>query len=931
MPLSAGTRLGPYEIQAAIGAGGMGEVYRAHDTRLGRDVAIKVLPRDVSADPDRRARFEREAKTIAGLNHPHICTLHDVGEHNGSTYLVMEHLQGQTLADRVAKGPLPLEQALTVATEIADALTAAHRQGVIHRDLKPGNVVLTKTGAKLLDFGLAKLKGHGEQAAAASLASAPTQTRPLTSEGAIVGTLQYMAPEQVEGKPADARTDLWALGAILYEMLTGKRAFEGASAASLIGHIMNTEPPALATLQPLTPPALDRLVRQCLAKAPDERPDTAHDLTSQLRSIRETSGAPGVAGTQAQREVRRRREPRVAVFAAGGLLLFATGAAIAAALLVWAPWRTTPVPALLTLSADIGADALLDFDQGSAAILSPDGQTLAFVATVSGLSKIFVRRLDQLQAAPLAGTDGAASPFFSPDGQQLGFFANGKLKKVPVTGGAASVLSDAPNGRGATWADDDTIIFTPATAVGTRLMRVSAAGGGAAEPFSTLSPGAKTQRWPQAIARRVVLYTEHSDLTGFDSANLVVVLMAGGVPKTVVKGGYYGRYLPTGLASPKRGERKDGHLIYVQQSTLFAVRFDLDRLEIVGRAVPVLDDLAANPRSAGAQVAFSPTGTLVYQRGAITSRDESNPIDWMTRDGNTSSLRAAAANWANPRFSPDGLKLALEISDGKQSDIYTYDWTRDRLTQLTFDPNQDRWPVWTPDSRGIAFASDRAKPGIANIYYVNADGTGSVTRLTDSPGTQTPSSWHGKILAFSEKFSEDKAAPWDLMMLPVEGDGTHGWTPGKPTVLPGTSAAKGFLPVFSPDGRFFAYSATEGGDRCVYVRPFPGPVGQWRISTDSGAYPRWSGTSELLFISRGKVWAARYSVVGDSFQAETPQEWSPTKFMYVAGTGNASYDVHPDGKRVALLAAKADIVNNKIVFAFNFFEQLRRLLPESKR
>src|SRR5512139_1560466 len=301
MSLAPGTRLGPYEVTALIGAGGMGEVYKAKDTRLDRSVAIKVLPSHVSADADRRARFAREAKTIAGLNHPHICTLHDVGETDGTTYLVMEHLAGETLAQRLEKGQLPLERALTVATEIADALSAAHRQGVIHRDLKPGNVMLTKTGAKLLDFGLAKLKAHGEQPAAASLASAPTRTAPLTSEGTIVGTLHYMAPEQVEGKAADARTDLWALGAILYEMLTGKRAFEGTSAASLIGAILEREPAPVSTLQPLTPPAVDRLVRQCLAKAPDDRPDTAHDVANELRWMREPSGVGALAGVQPRR------------------------------------------------------------------------------------------------------------------------------------------------------------------------------------------------------------------------------------------------------------------------------------------------------------------------------------------------------------------------------------------------------------------------------------------------------------------------------------------------------------------------------------------------------------------------------------------------------------------------------------------------------
>ena len=446
------------------------------------------------------------------------------------------------------------------------------------------------------------------------------------------------------------------------------------------------------------------------------------------------------------------------------------------------------------------------------------------------------------------------------------------------------------------------------------LLRVSSAGG-KSEPFSPLSKDAVTQRWPQGIAGRLVLYTEHSSLEAFDAANLVIAPLRGGAPKIVVQGGYFGRYLPS------------GHLIYMQQGTLFAVRFDLDRLETVGQAAPVLQGVAASSAQGGAQVAFSSNGTLAYRPGTVAS--QLNPIDWMTRDGKTSVLRAAGANWTNPRFSPDGRKLALEISDGKQSDIWIYDWARDTLTQLTFDPSNDKSPVWTPDGHRIAFASDRAKPGTANLYMVNADGTGEVTRLTDGPDNQWPASWHpnGKILAFSDKPG--------LMTLAVEGDATHGWKAGTPAVFLGGGGSWQGVPMFSPDGRWIAYITFTGSNTFqVDVRPFPGPLGgPWRISTNYGIYPRWSTTShELLFLdpTQGKVMVAPYAVVGDSFQADKPQVWSPGRFV---GMGNNSpYDLHPDGKRVAGTAAKAqaDAPNDKIVLLFNFFDELNRLLPVKK-
>jgi serine/threonine-protein kinase len=584
---------------------------------------------------------------------------------------------------------------------------------------------------------------------------------------------------------------------------------------------------------------------------------------------------------------------------------------------MWAPWRRTPGPAPRTLLASIGADASLRTDRGASAILSPNGATLAFAARQAGKTVLFVRKLDQLQAAALAGTEDATYPFFSPDGQWIAFFAGGKLKKVSVTGGAPLNLCDAPSGRGGAWADDDTIVFAPAATPNTRLMRVSASGG-AASAAAAFGEGGVTQRWPQALpGGKGLLYTEHSATGDFDAANLVIAPLSGETPKVVVRGGYYGRYVPS------------GHLLYMQQGTLFAAAFDLDRLETIGQAVPALEGVAADPTAGGAQVAFSADGTLVYVPGAAAAA--AHPIDWMTRDGKVSPLRAERAQWANPVFSPDGQRLALDISDGKQRDIWIYEWARDTLTQLTFESGNDNRPVWTPDGRRIVFSSDRAKPGTSNLYWVNADGTGEVTRLTESPEDQFAFSWHpsGRFLAF---IANQAATGWDLMILPMEGDASQGLTPGTATVFLGAPGTQVY-PRFSPDGRWIAYFSAEASNADVYVRPFPGPGGQWRISTGGGNFPLWSATAhELLFSSQGKVMFAPYSVVGDSFRADAPKPWSPTGHQ---GLGvSYPYDLHPDGKRLALIAASAPgggaVAQDKVVFFFGFGEHLKKIAPGTK-
>jgi serine/threonine-protein kinase len=911
LALTPGTRLGVYAITAQIGEGGMGQVFRATDTKLNRDVALKVLPDSFANDADRLARFTREAQTLAALNHPNIAGIYGIEESDGVRALVMELVEGEDLSQRIARRAIPLEEALLIARQIAEALEAAHEQGIIHRDLKPANIKVRADGTvKVLDFGLAKAM-EPAAARAASASMSPTITTPaMTQVGMILGTAAYMSPEQARGKTVDKRADIWAFGCVLFEMLTRSQPFPGEDISHVLARVIEREP-EWSALPPALPPELGTLLRRCLVKDPRQRIRDIGDVRLALEGTFDTavpqSTAHGARPTSAAARALPWAIASVAVIVAGVLLTRL------------APWRSAPVPTPRKLLASIGADASLATN--GAAILSPDGTTLAFVARQAAppaQTRLFLRKLDQLQASALAGTERATSPFFSPDGQWIAFFADGKLKKISVIGGAAVNLCDAPAGRGGTWVDDDTIIFTPTTGLNVTLMRVSAAGGTPAA-FGTLSPGATLQRWPQALpGDKAVLYTEHSEVNNFDRATLVVAPLSGGTPKVVVHGGYYGRYVPS------------GHLIYVQQRTLFAVRFDLTRLETIGQAVPALEGLTSDARSGSAELAFSSDGTLVYVPGLVAT--VARPIDWLTREGKTSALRATKADWANPRFSPDGQRLAIDISDGKQRDIWVYEWARDTLTQSTFDPGDDRDPVWTPDGRRIVFQSDRAKAGIFNLYAVNADGTGEVTRLTESPDDQWPSSWHpsGKFLAFDARGPAGNA----LMILPIEADAARGWTPGKPSVFVRTPACCA-TPTFSPDGRWVAYSSSEaGGGSDVYVRPFPGPGGKWRISTAGGTLPRWSAvTHELVFrlpSGDGRIMAAPYAVVGESFRADTPQVWSPTN-IYRAST-NSGYDLHPDGKRVATFVdqEQAGGVQDKVVFVSNFFHYLRKIAPGAK-
>jgi serine/threonine-protein kinase len=905
--IAPGASLGPYEIHAPLGSGGMGEVYRARDARLNRTVAVKVLPKEFARNPRRRERFEREARAVSGLTHPHICALYDVGAQNGMEFLVMEYCEGETLASRIAKRPLRLEQVLLYAIQIAEALDAAHRLGITHRDLKPSNVMLTSTGVKLLDFGVAKWRDDP--------AGPRTTVESLTNEGTLVGTLNYMAPEQLQGDDADARSDIFSLGAVIYEMATGRRAFEGKSRASVIAAILEREPQPMNALQPLASRVLDRVVRNCLAKDPDERWQNVRDLASELRWIAE--GTMEAVGPRVTTRVQRALPWAIAMTLA---------VALVTTILVWKPWRAAPAPSSRQLSVELGAEGFLagslappsaGYGTPSLAI-SPDGSMLAFVTERNHVDRLYLRRFGQLQAAPLI-TGSVSDPFFSPDGQWIGFFssADGKLKKVPVAGGSAVAICDIDTltPRGASWGDDDSIVFNPFAQPWTPLLRVPAAGG-EPEPVSTLSEGEMTHRWPQVLpGANAVLFAAFGTQGGIDASDIVAQRLPRGPAKIVLRGAHYARYL------------RSGYLVYAQAAALYAVPFDVNRLEVTGQPVAVVQGVTSFKMTGASLFDMSDTGTLVYAAGELIGTEA--PMAWMHRDGTMTPMRAAPRDWRSPQISPDGARVVFHLDDGRQLDLYVYEWARDFTTRLTSDPAVDANPIWSPDGRTIVFSSSRGVKQLANLYWISADGSGEPHRLTESDYRQIASSWHpsGKYLAFDQQISRQQ---WDLMVVPVQASGSV-WKAGTPTrVL--SKIAQRPAAVFSPDGQWLAYTSNESGRSEVFVRAFPGPGIAWQVSTSGGWFPTWSRRrNELFYLSPDShLMVVSYSVEGNTFRANPPQTWAEQPIN--GRPGQRPFDVHPDGDRFVVSGDLASRTNvDKVVLISNFFDDVRRRLSDTTR
>jgi eukaryotic-like serine/threonine-protein kinase len=893
MAILSGKRLGPYEILSAIGAGGMGEVYRARDTRLDRVVAVKILHDHLSDKAELRERFEREAKTIASLNHPHICTLYDIGHQDGTDFLVMEYLEGETLAERLKRGPLPLEQVLRYAIEIADALDKAHRKGITHRDLKPGNIMLTKSGTKLLDFGLAKLRGP--QVAVANLSALPTEGSNLTAQGTILGTLQYMAPEQVEGKTneIDARTDIFAFGVVVYEMATGKKAFEGQTQASLIAKILETDPTPISSLQPMTPPQLDRVMKKCLAKEREDRWQSAKDLTDELKWIAETPESARGVGVELKR-TRGLWQPIALAMAAAAIVVVGGRA-------IWNLKPAQPRPVTRTVIALPPEQQLAALDLPVIAI-SPDGNYLTYAATARGQTQqLFLRAMNSLQARPIPGTEGAINPFFSPDSQWLGFFQGGTLKRVSVTGGAAVSVGYAANPRGASWDGQKTIIFAPSQ--DGPLQQVSNEGG-VSRPLTQLEKADITHRWPEVLpGGKAVAFVAAPRDTSVASDRILVRSLQTGEQRDFGQGVTYPRYVPS------------GHLIYAQGTTLMAVPFDPDRLEIKGSAVPVVEGVAVSQVTGAAQYGISATGSLAYVSAALTTAQRR--LVWVNRNGTEQPLPAPPHAYRYARLSPDGRRIAVE----SDSQIWIYDLAKDTFTRLTFEGTTNQGPVWTPDGKRITVDSN--KEGTANLFWQLADGSGGLERLAPGQYAQVPRSWSpdGQILAFHEnnpttgkdiwvlRLSDQKAEPF--LRTPFNEGG----------------------PVFSPDGHWLAYISDESGRPEIYVKPYPGPGGKWQVSTEGGSEPAWNHNGrELFFRSGSKMMAAEVTTL-PTFSVGKPKLLFEGQYVPVqAGLMSTAYDVSPDGQRFLVIKANEQAqAPAQINVVLNWFEELKQKAPPGKK
>jgi serine/threonine-protein kinase len=918
--LGSGHRIGPYEITGSIGAGGMGEVYRAHDARLNRDVALKVLPDGVAADPDRLPRFRREAQLLASLNHQNIAAIHGLEEdaRDGSlrTALVLELVDGPTLADRLASGALPIDEALRIAAQVANALEAAHDRGIIHRDLKPANIKIRSDGVvKVLDFGLAKAFDGDVASQAGSATLSPTLTSPaMTRAGVIIGTAAYMAPEQARGKAVDKRADIWAFGVVLFELLAGQRLFASDEVSDTLAFVLTKEP-NWAALPPTTPASLRRLLRRCLEKDRARRladiADARLDIEDALQDLAGGSSAAIAAPNERSEPHWRRVVPwTVAAAALAGL---------AATIAVWAPWRDTPPPAPVRVQAALGANAMLSAATPALA-MSPDGAMLAIVARplsiLSTRTLLFARRLDRLDAQPLAGTEGAFLPFFSPDGEWIAFFADGSLKKIPSNGGAIVSICAVASPRGGSWGADNSIVFASADGIS----RVAAAGG-PIDRLSVVQKGGAVPSSPQILpGGRAVLYLEAASSVDPNNAAVVVARpLPSGDPKVVLRGGgVMPRYVET------------GHLTIVRGGTMFAVPFDVNALEARGSPVPVADNITTIA-GVGAVASLSSKGLLAYQPRVSTSAAQ-GPVVWLDRSGATTPLRSTPSVWGFPRFSPDGKRLALVIDDGRQMDVWVYEWERDILTRVTSDPASDVAPVWTPDGTRLVFASSRGN-NVSNLYWQRADGTGEAQRLTDSPIAQLPDSFHpdGRHLTFHQ--GDPSVGRQEIGMLTLEGDDAHGWKAGATTTLVGGPFLKANA-RFSPDGRWLSYSSFDSGRFEIYVQPFPGPGGRVQVSSDGGNLALWSATKNEIYFAgnqQQRMMVASFTIAGNVFTPAKAQPWTEARFSMappIAAFG-PGFDLHPDGRRFAVAPA----VNqgnaggqspSTIVLVFNLFDELRR-------
>ena len=924
MPLSGGTRLGPYDILAPLGAGGMGEVYRATDTRLKRQVAVKILPAALAADPDRLARFQREAEVLASLNHPHIAAIYGLEDapstgsgQAGVKALVMELVDGPTLADRIAQGPIPIDEALAIARQIAEALEAAHEQGIIHRDLKPANIKVREDGTvKVLDFGLAKFTEPGAvREGPEDLSQSPTLTSPaaMTGMGVILGTATYMSPEQARGRAVDKRTDVWAFGAVLYEMLTGRRAFDGDDITEVIAAVVKTTPNWTALPADLPQPVVT-LIQRCLEKDRKARIGDIAVARFLLADNATLSAMPTAATHVASAAA---RWPRTLPWVVAALLV----GTLIGWLLSRPPAGAPPLTHLQmsVLPADKLVGSIGSVRPARTAIaLSPDGRLVVFVGTRGTVTQLYVRGLDHAEAKPVPGTEGASEVFCSPDGAWIGFRADNKIKKVPAAGGPPATVGDAPagGGLGTSWGDDGTIFFASIAGIS----RVSAAGGTPARVTTPDTVKGERHLLPQPLpGGRAILFTTMNSVES-ETANVVLQSLDNAEQRVLIPGGADARYVST------------GHLVYMRIGTLMAVPFDVQSRQVTGAPVALIEGVmqglnaisGADETGAG-QFTVSASGTLLYAAGGIGPIRESSMV-WVDRTGVAQPLAAVpAGQYMSPRLSPNGKRIAVQVRRGasRTTDVWVHDVVRGTPTRLTFD-GDNRRPIWSPDGKRLVYGASTTSAN--NLYAINGDGGGKPERLTTSDQLQTPSSWSSaNVIAFLER--------------PGLGGGSTGiW------VLPSGLDRKPTLflesrfnlthPEFSPDGHWMAYVSNESGAAEVYVQAYPGPGEKIRISTAGGIEPVWTATGrELLYRAQTGSGQAFFSAAIRSlspFQHDTPRllfEAGPRE--YGSTTPIRGWDVSADGQRFLLLrpVESTDRPVTMIHVVMHWAEELKRLVP----
>jgi eukaryotic-like serine/threonine-protein kinase len=862
-----------YEVTAKIGEGGMGEVYRARDTKLGRDVAIKVLPAAFSADTERLRRFEQEAQAAGALNHPNILVIFHIGTHDGAPYIVSELLEGETLRERMAGAALPQRKAIDYALQIAHGLAAAHAKGIVHRDLKPENLFVTNDGrVKILDFGLAKLTG----AADGNLSQTEVPTRRVdTDPGLVVGTMGYMSPEQLRGKPADHRSDIFSFGASLYEMLSGKRAFRGDSTAETISAILREDPPDLSETNKTVSPALERVVRHCLEKNPEERFHSARDLAFALESISGVSGQTIATAATLAPLKRNRFLPWIVagVFALASIVMlpFAISS-----------FRQAPTRAN-TIRAAILSPENAKFLPRNQFAVSPDGRQLAFVARgADGKQLLWVRGLEALTAQLLAGTDEATYPFWSPDSRFVGFFAQGKLKKIDASGGPPQTLCDAPNGRGGTWNRDGLIVFAPDNF--RPLDRVSAAGGtSTAVTKLDASKLQATHRWPCFLPDgRHFLYRSGSTASASQKENNGIYL--GSLDSNEQ------RLILRNDTSPVYAS---GYLLFVHDGTLMAQGFNETTFQVTGDALPITEHVQFDFSLARAAFSASENGVLVSQSGtAVADRQ----LLWFDRSGKQTGSVGEPALYAQIHLSPDGQRVAMAIFDlqAGSPDIWTYELLRNVPTRFTFDPDFDANPIWSPDGSRIVWSSNRK--GHYDMYQKAASGAGSEEVLLESEENKIPTSWSadGRFIAYTSTNIKGNTKN-DIWILPLFGD-------GKPFPFL-RSQFNEVDAQYSPDGRWIAYVSDESGSNQVYIAAFPGPGGKWQVSRTGGTEPRWRGDGrEIFFLSPdSKLMAVEVNAKESTLEIGNAQ---PLFEVHLANPPGYHYDVTRDGKRFLIDTAK---------------------------